>query len=73
MARASTLPEARLKSLYEAEGFGGERTMRAKVIRELIDEIHALRAELETAISEVWMNRSDAAGERYDDFAPPAS
>lgn len=29
-----------------AEGFGGETTMRAKVFRELINEIRALRIEL---------------------------
>ena len=31
MARVSRLPEARLQSLYAAEDFGGEKTMRAKV------------------------------------------
>jgi hypothetical protein len=35
--------------LYEADGFGGEKTMRAKVIRELIDEIRSLREELNGA------------------------
>jgi len=35
-----------LDALYEADAFGGEKTMRAKVIRELIDEIRALRREL---------------------------
>ena len=40
------MPEARLESLYTAEEFGGERTMRAKVIRELIDEIRELRREI---------------------------
>lgn len=48
MRRQSGLPDERLASLYEAEGFGGEKTMRAKVIRELIDEIRALRNELST-------------------------
>jgi hypothetical protein len=43
------LTESRLDSLYGAEGFGGEKTMRAKVIRELIDEIRALRRELADA------------------------
>jgi len=38
-----------LASLYEADGFGGEKTMRAKVIRELIDEIRALRHALAQA------------------------
>lgn len=47
MERASKLPEARLASLYGSEGFGGERTARARVIRELIDEIRALRGELD--------------------------
>jgi hypothetical protein len=45
---ASSLPEERLASLYEAPGFGGETTMRAKVIRELIDEIRCLRAMVES-------------------------
>lgn len=40
------LPESRLQSLYDSQGFGGDRTMRAKVIRELIDEIRALRVEV---------------------------
>lgn len=44
--RVSRLTESRLDSLYTAGDFGGERTMRAKVIRELIDEIRALREEL---------------------------
>jgi hypothetical protein len=42
----SKLTDARLDSLYQADGFGGERTMRARVIRELIDEIRALRRRL---------------------------
>jgi hypothetical protein len=46
MQRRSSLPEERLASLYDADGFGGEKTMRAKVIRELIDEIRALRHEI---------------------------
>ncbi|MDP9442097.1 MAG: hypothetical protein M3P34_07975 [Actinomycetota bacterium] len=33
-------------SLYTASDFGGGNTMRARVIRELIDEIRALRNEL---------------------------
>lgn len=45
MPRMSRLTDERLASLYEADGFGGEKTMRARVIRELIDEIRALRAE----------------------------
>ena len=40
------LPEPRLAALYDAADFGGEKTMRAKVIRELIDEIRDLRREL---------------------------
>ena len=39
------LTEERLAALYDGEGMGGERTMRARVIRELIDEIRRLRAE----------------------------
>lgn len=50
MARASSLPEGRLQLIYEGEGLGGEKTMRAKVIRELIDEIRALRLELQRAV-----------------------
>lgn len=41
----SRLTDDRLNSLYTGEGFGGETTMRAMVIRELIDEIRALRRE----------------------------
>lgn len=52
MRLSSSLSEARLASLYDGDGFGGEKTMRAKVIRELIDEIRALRAELASAVSE---------------------
>ena len=46
--RRTALPESRLAALYEGEGLGGEKTMRAKVIRELIDEIRALRGYVET-------------------------
>jgi ribosomal protein L19E len=46
MDRVSSFPDSRLESLYKGEGFGGAKTMRAKVIRELIDEIRALRREL---------------------------
>ena len=46
VARVSALTNSRLESLYVSEGFGGEKTMRAKVIRELIDEIRVLRREL---------------------------
>jgi hypothetical protein len=42
----SGLTKERLASLHVAEGFGGEKTMRARVIRELIDEIRLLRREL---------------------------
>jgi hypothetical protein len=45
--RTTALPESRLAALYVAEGLGGEKTMRARVIRELIDEIRSLRAQLE--------------------------
>jgi hypothetical protein len=47
MSRTSSLTDARLDLLYNSTGFGGETTMRAKVIRELIDEIRALRRELQ--------------------------
>lgn len=46
MVRSSSLTADRLSALYVGEGFGGNNTMRAKVIRELIDEIRTLRAEL---------------------------
>jgi hypothetical protein len=49
VARVSRLTDSRLDSLYGADDFGGEKTMRAKVIRELIDEIRALRRELADA------------------------
>jgi hypothetical protein len=49
MSRTSSLTDARLDLLYDSTGFGGETTMRAKVIRELIDEIRALRRELHDA------------------------
>ena len=48
VARVTGLTDERLDSLYEADGFGGETTMRAKVIRELIDEIRQLRQERDT-------------------------
>jgi hypothetical protein len=50
MARVSRLTPERLDSLYTADDFGGEKTMRAKVIRELIDEIRLLRQDHATAI-----------------------
>ncbi len=40
------MTDERLTALYESDGFGGEKTMRAKVIRELIDDIRILRKEL---------------------------
>ena len=43
----SRLTEARPDALYNSDGFGGERTMRARVIRELIDEIRSLRAHID--------------------------
>jgi hypothetical protein len=45
MASVSRLPEERLRSLYYAEDFGGEKAIRARVIRELFDEIRALGVE----------------------------
>lgn len=44
--RSSKLTDERLASLYIAEDFGGAKTMRARVIRELIDEVRSLRIEL---------------------------
>ena len=53
------MTEARLASLYDSEGFGGERTMRAKVIRELIDEIRMLRRELAQARAQAPASRPE--------------
>jgi hypothetical protein len=49
---SSRFTEERLESLYVAEGFGGETTMRAKVTRELIDEVRSLRSELRSTGSD---------------------
>ena len=46
VAHSTSLTDDRLAALYVGEGFGGDNTMRAKVIRELVDEIRSLRAEL---------------------------
>jgi hypothetical protein len=46
MSNGSRLTDARLSALYQADGFGGNNTMRAKVIRELIDEIRTLRRQV---------------------------
>jgi hypothetical protein len=54
---SSRFTEERLDALYVAEGFGGDTTMRAKVIRELIDEVRSLRSELRSTGS----NRSHRA------------
>jgi hypothetical protein len=61
--RLSRLPPERLDSLYNADGFGGEKTMRAKVIRELIDEIRALRAELDASDAKVPPSAPTTTGE----------
>lgn len=63
MQRASSLTESRLDALYDAEGFGGDKTMRAKVFRELIDEIRALRRELHELVDRPaspppWLSRA---------------
>jgi hypothetical protein len=47
--RVTRFSDSRLEQLYCGEGFGGETTMRAKVIRELIDEFRAMRVELAEA------------------------
>ncbi len=47
IARSSRLTEARLDSLYNSDGFGEEKTIRARVIRALIDEIRSLRAQID--------------------------
>jgi hypothetical protein len=46
MTASSALTDDRLESLYHGEGFGGDTTLRAKVVRELIDEIRTLRRQL---------------------------
>jgi hypothetical protein len=61
--RSTKLPEARLASLYDGAGFGGETTQRAKVIRELIDEIRQLRAELGSAAGLPRVTSSRPAGQ----------
>ena len=38
MARSISLTDDRLTALYVGEAFGGNNTMKAKVIRELIDD-----------------------------------
>jgi hypothetical protein len=43
VAGSPKLTDERLTSLYTAEDFGGSKTMRGRVIRELIDEIRDLR------------------------------
>ncbi len=54
------MTEARLFSIYECEGLGGETTMRAKVICELIDEIRVLRRELAQAEGQEPVSRPEA-------------
>ncbi len=54
------MTEARLFSIYECEGLGGETTMRAKVIRELIDETRVLRRELAQAEGQEPVSRPEA-------------
>jgi hypothetical protein len=51
MAHSSALTNDRLDLLYHGEGFGGDTTLRAKVVRELIDEIRTLRNELAAIVS----------------------
>ena len=65
--RVSRLTDERLDSLYEADGFGGEKTMRARVIRELIDvadrleragrDADMLRFRDPTTGAEQWLGR----------------
>jgi len=45
--------------LYDGDGFGGDRTMRAKVIRELIDEIRDLRKQ----VGEMTVTRPQSSAE----------
>lgn len=56
MAHSSSLTDERLDALYVGEDFGGNNTMRGRVIRELIDEIRALRSELAATGSERPLN-----------------
>ena len=53
MARWSRFTDERLAGLYTGDGFGGETTARAKVIRELIDELRDIRRELDDAWREL--------------------
>lgn len=66
------MTEARLSSLYESERFGGEKTMRSKVIRELIDEIRVLRRELALAEGRepVAVPKSDGKSAEFAHTAP---
>ena len=47
MAQSSRLTEARLESLYNSTGSAAKRNLRARVIRELIDEIRTMRAQID--------------------------
>ena len=58
MARVSRISEERLAALYDSEG--GEKSMLARVIRELIDEIRVLRDELAQVGSRESMARPDS-------------
>ena len=46
MGRRTLFTDERVDGLYIGEGSGGDNTLRARVIRELVDEIRALRREL---------------------------
>lgn len=53
MRQVSRLNDHRLELLYNGADFGGETTMRARVIRELIDEIRSIRKELDEIEAEM--------------------
>lgn len=65
MARWSRFSDERLELLYESDSFGGESTMRAKVIRELIDDLRQMRrdlAEMESLIAQIAEARASLPG-----------
>jgi hypothetical protein len=62
MAWVSRFTDKRLDSLYDSEGFGGDKTMRAKVIRELLTR--AAWGALQETADEVASWELEASGDR---------
>jgi len=60
--KPSALTDEGLQSLSEADRFRRKKTMRAKVIRELIDEIKTLRLSGPAAQVEVVLDQDRALG-----------